>query len=130
MILPKRNWSFGSGSASGSGSGMVEVDLFLFRCFARVGNLTNISDFYIESSEDAKLLTNLFDDVAGFAIDDKGQLTAYMSVVAEVSCGRMDFAAYPRDKHECEFFIASTSYTQARNSRANRLMFSNRSFST
>ena len=71
------------------------------------------TDLCIEPSQNLNLLKNLFNNEAGFVIDDKGKIMSYMSVVVDANCVHMNFAAYPMDKHKCEFFVASISHTEA-----------------
>ena len=78
------------------------------KCF-----LLHVSDFYIESSQNVNLLIDLFNNEAGFVIDHVGKIMSYMSVVVDANCVHMNFAAYPVDRHKCEFFIASISHTEA-----------------
>ena len=87
------------------------------KCFNKVSMkkcfLLHVSDFYIESSQNVNLLIDLFNNEAGFVIDHVGKIMSYMSVVVDANCVHMNFAAYPVDRHKCEFFIASISHTEA-----------------
>ena len=67
-----------------------------------IGSCFIFSDLCIEPSQNLNLLKNLFDNEAGFVIDDKGNIMSYMSVVADANCVHMNFAAYPMDRHKCE----------------------------
>ena len=67
----------------------------------------------MESVGNINFFTNMLRDDAGFLIDETGQIMAYMSLAVNNYCKDMSFAAYPQDKHKCEFFISSLSYLEA-----------------
>ena len=73
-----------------------------------------ILDLHIDSLGNINFLINLLHNDAGFMIDNTGIISAYMSVIVDNICKDMNFGAYPKDKHKCEFYISSISYSQAR----------------
>ena len=72
-----------------------------------------LSDVHMESMGNINYFSNMLHNDAGFLIDETGQIMAYMSVAVNNYCKHMSFAAYPKDKHKCEFFISSLSYLEA-----------------
>ena len=64
----------------------------------------------MESIGNINYFSNMLHNDAGFLIDEGGQIMAYMSVAVNNYCKHMSFAAYPQDKHKCEFFLSSLSY--------------------
>ena len=72
--------------------------------------MSSLSDVHMESIGNINYFSNMLHNDAGFLIDEDGQIMAYMSVAVNNHCKHMSFAAYPQDKHKCEFFLSSLSY--------------------
>ena len=75
--------------------------------------IISFSDVHMESMGNINFFSNMLRNDAGFLIDETGQIMAYMSLSVNNYCKHMSFAAYPQDKHKCEFFISSLSYLEA-----------------
>ena len=73
----------------------------------------SISDVQIDSLGNINFLINLLHNDANFMIDNTGRIAAYMSLIVDNICKDMNFGAYPKDKHKCEFYISSITYSQA-----------------
>ena len=81
--------------------------------FGRKSYFVSISDVQIDSLGNINFLINLLHNEANFMIDNTGRIAAYMSLIVDNICKDMNFGAYPKDKHKCEFYISSITYSQA-----------------
>ena len=68
------------------------------------------SDLAFVVSKDIHHLRKLLENEASYMIYESGQVVAYFSADIQSQCWTMDFSAYPRDTHICEFLIYSPTY--------------------
>ena len=73
-----------------------------------------VSELSFMASKDLQLLQKVLEKDAGYIINESGQVVAYLTAEIHSNCFEMEFSAYPRDKHKCEFFIYSPIYVKVR----------------
>ena len=74
--------------------------------------ITCASELTFVASKDLHHLQKLLENEAGFVIYESGHVVAYISAEIHSNCKEMDFSAYPRDKHKCEFLIYSPIFVK------------------
>ena len=72
------------------------------------------SELTFEASKDLHLLQKVLENDAGYVINESGQVVAYLTAEIHSNCYEMEFSAYPRDKHKCQFVIYSPIYVKVR----------------